>query len=82
MGRNGDISRETMVDAAIQRRLLPPDFDANKNYKELEEELIRLAENSDEIDKRDSTMNKAQQASEGLLAGGGKEQITDQARDA
>ncbi len=82
MRRNLDISRETMVKAAVQRRLLPPDFDTGKNYEELDEEIERNRENAEELESIQSNMNTAQQASEGLLAGDGNEQITDQARDA
>ena len=82
MRRNQDVSRETIVNAAIQRKLLPPDFDISKNWDELDEELKREAEHADAIERIKKKFNKSQQVSDGLLSGNGEEQITDKPRDA
>ena len=82
MRRNLDISRDTIVDSAIQRKLLSPDFDRDENRKAVEKEIAEELEREQSTEKLKSRMNKSQQASSGLKAGSGEEEITDKPRDA
>lgn len=82
MRRNQDISRETVVNAAVQRKLLPPDFSFNDNWKQIEEEMDRELKNTEAQESIRAKMNKAQQSSAGLMAGSGEEEVTDKPRDA
>lgn len=82
MRRNGDLSPASIVDAAIQRKLLPPDFDKEKNTKDILEELDNMLERGEAKAAFDSRMNKSQQSSDGLNAAAGKEEISDKPRDA
>lgn len=82
MRRNQDLSSDAIVDAAIQRKLLPPDFDREKNREGLIKELDDMIKYEDAKMALKKRSDKAQQASQGLLSGDGNEQITDKPRDA
>jgi hypothetical protein len=82
MRRNGDLSPESIVDAAIQRKLLPPDFDKTKNTEGIMKELDEMIELGEAKAKFESRMNKSQQASDGLMSKDGKEEISGKPRDA
>ncbi len=82
MRRNQDVSRETVVNAAIQRKLLPPDFNIEENWEQIEEEMKREVKYAEAQERIKAKLNKAQQASDGLLSGNGREEVTDKARDA
>lgn len=77
MRRNKDLSRETIVDAAVQRKLLSPDFDSEKNDAEVETEI------AEEL-KREQSMEELKQKGkekQNLLAGDGEKEITDKPKD-
>ena len=79
MRRNKDLSQSTIVDAAIQRKLLAPDFDRDQNKTDVEKEIEEEVKREEQMEK---TKAKAKQKSDGLLAGNGEEEITDKPRDA
>lgn len=82
MRRNGDVSRETVVQAAIARKLLPADFDVDADSAKIDKELDDLEKREIAKEKQMSKFNKAAQASNKTLSGSGKEEITDKPRDA
>ena len=82
MRRNQDISRKAIVEAALQRKLLSPDFNLADDAAKLEEELKKEMEFLDAKEAQKAKFDKAQQTSQGLLAGAGNEQISDKPRDA
>ena len=78
MRRNGDLSKETIIEAAIQRKLLPPDFDMNKNITQVEAEIEKEIEREESMEKLKS---KNKQPSDGLLKGNGEAEISDKPKD-
>ena len=91
MRRNLDLSSLNIVDAAIQRKLLPPDFDKAANAEGLIKELDEMLK----YESAKASFNSAPETAptnmpddlngdvpDGLLAGNGEEQITDKPRDA
>lgn len=81
MRRTGDLSSESVVEAAIQRKLLPPNFNKDKNQEQIEKELDELAKREAEKAELDAKLNKSAQASDGNLSGNGEGQIDDKPKN-